>query len=179
MTQVFGALGLRTGVLLAALVGAAVVLLPILMCARHHPAPARRATRRIAAATLACWPLVIVSATLLGATTADQGINMVPLQDLLSMRPEIMLTNAAGNVLLFMVPAVAARILLADRLGVAGFAATATAISVVIELAQLALGRNVSVDDVGLNTLGALVGYLIGAAVRQRLFADSRLQASA
>lgn len=77
------------------------------------------------------------------------------------MNVELAVANLAGNVLLLVPLVVLVRILLVRGWGQA--VAVCAAVSVLVELAQLVIGRATDVDDVLLNTLGA--SLVAGAAV--------------
>lgn len=143
----------------------AVLVITLLALARYRPELAVILTRRAAAVVLIVWPVVLVAMTVLGTGTVDQGIILVPLRDLSSMTTSIMLTNALGNIGLFLVPSAAVRIYFGSRYGPARTVVVAAVVSVSIELLQLLTGRNVSIDDVWLNTLGAALGFLLGGMV--------------
>ena len=73
------------------------------------------------------------------------------------------LVNVLGNVAMF-VP-LGFLLPLATRVGPGGDVALCAALSTSIELSQAMLGRNLDVDDVLLNTLGAAVGATSGGAL--------------
>ena len=133
-----------------------------------------RATRPV------LWACLLVSLAVIGLLTlgsaigegpsAAQGVNLVPFQEIdrgLNNRGTGPWRNVVGNIALF-VPlgfAIAclarggfwARMLLATVAG--------AVLSTGIELAQYSLGRVADIDDIILNTTGALAGGVVGAIV--------------
>jgi hypothetical protein len=131
---------------------------------RRRPRLARRDVWLAAALA----PIVVL--TLAPAGSAHNDIRLVPLLELARalahpLDPETSI-GVIGNVLLF-VPLGAAFVPRGWSLG--RITLTGGAVSAAIELAQLAIpGRTTSTDDVILNTLGALVGGLLGARSARR-----------
>lgn len=124
-----------------------------------------RAVKAASRTLLAGALLGILVLTLLGSSGAG-GVNLIPFRGILdelgNINSRLGALNLAGNVLMFMPIGLLAP--LALRWGVGRVTASAFALSVTIECAQLALGRSSDVDDVILNTLGALVGAVIACS---------------
>jgi glycopeptide antibiotics resistance protein len=111
--------------------------------------------------------LVAILAFTLVPLDADNELELVPLRDVVeavgssdAMRVLELLVESAANVLLFTPLGIA--------LGLRGVSTTKTAVlvlalSAAVEAAQLLVvpGRTTSVDDVVLNTLGAVLGHLL------------------
>jgi VanZ like family len=84
-------------------------------------------------------------------------VSLVPLRDLTTLAPRDLVVRIGGNLLAF--AALGALLPVRFRAGTAAVAAAAAAAAVTVETLQfaLALGRVSSVDDVLLNTLGAVL----------------------
>jgi glycopeptide antibiotics resistance protein len=106
--------------------------------------------------------LVGIAAVTLRPTDGDHEIHLVPLQDILGAvalhpRPAA-LAGLVGNLLLFS-PLGAAACVRGDSLRRAGVVALGT--SLAVEMTQLWIpGRTTSTDDIVLNVLGALLGFV-------------------
>jgi hypothetical protein len=154
-------------VIIAAASAVPVAVLAAFLLARRrgragHPAPWRTAAADVGAlAGTAPW----IWMTLTPGTA--QGVNLVPLVDLARqvghMSPGAAFVQVGGNLLVFaalgaLLPVRSAR--LASLPAVAGVAAAASA---AVEILQygLRLGRVSSVDDVLLNTAGAVLAALV------------------
>ncbi len=129
---------------------------------RGHPAPARTAVADVGiVAGTAPWIWMILT-----PASGQSGVNLVPFRDLtwiFSAPPATVFVQVGGNLLVFaclgaLLPVRSARF--ASLARVAGVAAGA---SVTVELLQysLRLGRFSSIDDVLINTTGAIVAALI------------------
>jgi hypothetical protein len=107
---------------------------------------------------------------LTGGSDARAGVNLVPLRGIVGQahNPDLglLVVNLAGNVLAF-APAGALAVP-ALRRGLVGGAVAGTAVSVVIEVVQLGLGRVFDVDDLLLNALGSALGAAFAVRVRER-----------
>ncbi len=124
-----------------------------------------RAVRVASAVLLVGGILTVLSTTLRGSSAPTGRVNLVPgasILELFSADYRNAAENVVGNVLLFLPLGFFATILTGRR--IAQVTLGAAALSACIELTQLALGeRWVDIDDVLLNTAGALVGALAGA----------------
>ena len=124
------------------------------------------AVRAVCAVLLAGVVLVVLSTTLRGSSTPTGQVNLLPgasIIDVFGADYRNALENVLGNIMLFLPIGFLAVILVGRR--VALVTAASCALSIGIELTQLGLGyRWVDIDDVLLNTTGALVGALAGAA---------------
>lgn len=125
-----------------------------------------RAVKAASRTLLAGALLGILVLTLVGSSGAG-GVNLIPFRGILdelgNVNSRLGALNLAGNVLMYM--PIGLLTPLALRWGAGRVTASAFALSVTIECAQLALGRSSDVDDVILNTLGALVGAVIACSV--------------
>ena len=125
------------------------------------------AVRPVCAVLLVGVVLALLSATLRGSSTPTGQVNLVPgasMIEVFSSDYRNALENLLGNILLFLPIGFLAVILVGRRVGLV--TAASCVLSICIELTQLALGnRWVDIDDVLLNTTGALLGALVGAAV--------------
>ena len=163
----------------------AVVLAAIASVVASLPAPRRRDARgawtAVTRVLLAGAVLAVLVVTLTGgAATAGTGVNLVPGEGirtaLRNANSELGLVNLVGNVVMF-VPVGGLPSPLATRLRFGGTVAACAALSVLVESVQLTLGRSLDVDDVLLNTLGGVVGAVLGLGLR-RLFRPGRGQRS-
>jgi len=95
------------------------------------------------------------------------GVNLVPgagIRSALSnVNGELGLVNVLGNVVMFVPVGVLAP--LGTNLRYLGAIGACTVLSVAVELAQLAAGRGLDIDDVLLNTLGGAIGAALGVAL--------------
>ena len=149
--------------------GVALVVLAVAVSARFE-----RRGRAAAWGGLIAYLLLILWVTLaLGygdPAGGTGGLNLTPLQEIrraLDSGHTSPWVNLLGNVALFM-PLGTLIALLARGRWVARFVVATVwglLISVVIEVSQLGLGRVADVDDVILNTLGALLGALLAPVV--------------
>ena len=162
----------------------AVVLAAIASVVASLPALRRRDARgawtAVTRVLLAGAVLAVLVVTLTGgAATAGTGVNLVPGEGirtaLRNANSELGLVNLVGNVVMF-VP-VGLLLPLATRLRFGGTVAACVALSVLVECVQLTLGRSLDVDDVLLNTLGGVVGAVLGLGLL-RLFRPGRGQRS-
>jgi hypothetical protein len=121
-----------------------------------------RAVRGASRALLAGSLLAILILTLSGSGGAG-GVNLVPFRGIIgqlgNVNSRLGGLNLAGNVLMYVPMGLLAPSAL--RWGVGRVTAAAFTLSATIECTQRALGRSSDVDDVILNTLGALVGAVI------------------
>jgi glycopeptide antibiotics resistance protein len=131
------------------------------------PAMRRREWRqamRIASVVLLVGAiLTVLSTTLRGSTGAGGRVNLVPgasIGELFSADYRNAFENVVGNIALFLPLGFFA--IIVTRLRVLQVTLAAAVFSAFIELTQLALGdRWVDVDDLLLNTTGALVGAVV------------------
>ena len=148
----------------------AVVLAAVASVAASLPAlqrgDARGAWTAVTRVLLAGAVLAVLVVTLTGGA-AGTGVNLVPGEGirtaLRNANSELGLVNLVGNVVMF-VP-VGLLLPLATRLRFGGTVAACAALSVLVECVQLTLGRSLDVDDVLLNTLGGVVGAVLGLGV--------------
>ena len=105
---------------------------------------------------------------LTGGSDARAGVNLVPLRGIVGQAhnpdPGLLVVNLVGNVLAF-APAGALAVP-ALRRGLLAGTVAGTAVSVVIEVVQLGLGRVFDVDDLLLNALGSALGAWCAVTVR-------------
>jgi glycopeptide antibiotics resistance protein len=137
----------------------AVTALTVIVRARSRHQPT---SQRLFSIAVLAFSATILTLGLI-PTKADNELQLVPLVHLIGgFTPPIegeFLLNAVGNVLLFM-PFGAALCL--RGLPLRKTVRSGIAISVVVEITQLLIpGRTTSVDDVLLNTLGALLGHAL------------------
>ncbi|MBN6050891.1 VanZ family protein, partial [Nonomuraea sp. RK-328] len=154
-------------IIIAAFLALPVVTAPAYLLARRrlragHPAPVRTtlADVGIPAATLPWLWMILTPAT------GQEGVSLVPFTDLVTLvgaSPGEVLTQVGGNLLVFaalgaLLPVRGPRFASPARV-----AAVAAAASVTVEVLQyvLRLGRYSSVDDVLLNTAGAVLAALV------------------
>ena len=124
-----------------------------------------RAVRVASAVLLVGGILAVLSTTLRGSSTPTGRVNLVPGASILELYSDDYrnaVENVVGNVLLFVPLGFLA--IIVTRWRVAQVTLGAAVFSTCIEVTQLALGdRWVDIDDVLLNTAGALMGALAGA----------------
>ena len=154
---------LGIAVLLALVVaGAAAVV-----TSRRH---GRSAAVVVAVRVLCAGAAVACAAATLADARGGSNVNLVPgagiRSQLLSANTALAWLNLAGNVAMF--APLGFLLPLATRLRRLGATLACAAYSVFLELAQLALGRNLDVDDVWLNTTGGLLGAALAVAVLAR-----------
>ncbi|MFI7129091.1 VanZ family protein [Nonomuraea sp. NPDC050153] len=149
-------------------------LLAILLLSRHrararHPAPLRTSIADVGIA-VGTAPWIWMTLT---PSNGQTGVSLVPFKDLIDLVSapwEAVLVQVGGNLLVF--AALGALLPVRSRAmsSLARVAAVAAAFSVIVEILQhaLRLGRFSSVDDVLLNTAGAV----IFALVTRRWWAD-------
>jgi len=134
------------------------------------------ATRRLAAALLAMTTLAILAVTLSGGDTSlGPSVNLQPgagiRAELGNVNHALGVVNVLGNVVLFIPLGWLTTVIALYEPSAEGSRAvrrgvlTGLALSVAIEIPQYLLGRSADVDDVLLNTAGALVGATIGVAL--------------
>ena len=128
--------------------------------------------RELGVTVLFVWSLVIVALTLspLRGITNDWGssISLVPFASIIDMIrfaiPSVARRNIAGNLLLLAPLGVLLPLLFARMRHVKALAWRAAAVSVTIEFLQfISRSRTVDIDDVILNTLGAVAGFALFA----------------
>ncbi len=152
---------------LAALVMGAVVVVTVAMLAtpRERRGSVGRLLLRL---TLVGYVAALLVVTLSGGSAG--GVNVVPLAgiraQLGNVNRELGIANIVGNVLMFVPVPVLARATWVPSWPLA-FAAGA-GLSLAIEATQLFAGRSADIDDVLLNSAGALLGAAAGWAVRTR-----------
>lgn len=144
------------------LAAVAVLLLSRRRTRRGHPAPLRTALADVGiAAGTAPWIWMILT-----PGTGQEGVSLIPLADLAEVvqaPPETVFVQVGGNLLVFaalgaLLPVRTARLASPPRV-----AAVAAAASLLVETLQyvLELGRFSSVDDVLINTAGAVGAAMI------------------
>jgi glycopeptide antibiotics resistance protein len=160
--------GITTGVLVGVGVVAALALLVVFVAVLGGM---RRALRITPWVLLAMTTVAILVATLgfsVGDPDAQAGINIHPFTEirrgLKTGASDIVAANVWGNIAMFVplglllmwlwTSPLIARVIMATVAG--------AGLSLIIELAQLTLHRVADIDDIILNTTGALVGALIG-----------------
>ncbi|MGW4795529.1 VanZ family protein [Nonomuraea sp. NPDC004297] len=154
-------------VIIAGTFAAPVALLAILLLTRHraragHPAPLRASIADVGiVAGTAPWIWMIL-------TPADgpAGVNLIPFADLadLARAPwEAVLVQVGGNLLVFAALGALLPVRSPAMSSIGRVAALSAAFSVLVEVLQLVLrlGRFSSVDDVLLNTTGAVIFALV------------------
>ena len=128
----------------------------------------------------ALWTGLILSVGVIGVITlgsivtrqlvGEPGLNLVPFQEIqrgLNNRGTNSWTNVVGNIAMFVPLGFAIACLARGGLWGRWMLATVSGLvfSAAIEVTQFAFGRVADIDDVILNTSGALVGGLVGALV--------------
>lgn len=150
---------------LVGLVAAAVTALPALRRGEPFAAAVNAARVLLGGAVVA----VLAVTTMSGA--GGTGVNLTPgagIQGALSnVNRDLGLLNLLGNIIMF-VP-VGLLMPLSSRLRFREAVGACLALSSMVEILQLALGRSVDVDDVLLNTFGGAVGAAAGVAVASYL----------
>ncbi|MFE3452679.1 VanZ family protein [Nonomuraea sp. NPDC059194] len=154
-------------VIVAGLLGIPLAVLAALTLARArrgrgHPAPTRTAIADVGiVAGTAPWIWMILT-----PASGQSGVNLVPFRDLtwvFSSPPATVFVQVGGNLLVFASLGALLPVRSARFAGLARVAAVAAGASVTVELLQygLRLGRFSSIDDVLINTAGAIVAALI------------------
>lgn len=128
----------------------------------------------------ALWTGLVISVLVIGVITlgsivarqvvGEPGVNLVPFQEIergLRNRGTNSWTNVVGNIAMFTPLGFAIACLVRRGFWARWALATISglALSAVIEITQHSFGRVADIDDVILNTGGALVGGLVGAVV--------------
>ncbi len=143
--------------------------------------PDKNPTRELAVAILFCWSLVIVRVTFFPLTIIfydwHGASNLVPFASILQLLREtpavFAFENIVGNLVLFVPLGVLLPFLFAELRRPAALLWRAGVISLLIEGTQfLTRARSVDVDDVILNTTGAIVGlgvYMMATAMLKRI----------
>lgn len=142
-------------------------VLAILLLARHrararHPAPTRTALADVGIAVgTAPWVWMILT-----PAGGPAGVSLVPFSDLIDVvnAPwETVLVQVGGNLLVFAALGALLPVRTARMASTARVAAVAAAASITVEALQygLRLGRLSSIDDVIVNTSGAVLAALI------------------
>jgi len=126
----------------------------------------RRAARAASRALFAGSVIAILTVTL-ASSTLSSGTNLVPLRgiagQLANLNGQVGTLNILGNAVMFLPAGLLAPMALGW--GIGRVTAAACALSVAIEIVQLALGRSADVDDVILNTVGAALGAAVAVAI--------------
>lgn len=159
--------GLWGNVIIAGTFALPLAALAILLLARHraragHPAPVRTALADIGIAVgTAPWVWMILT-----PAGGPAGVSLVPFSDLIDVvnAPwETVLVQVGGNLLVFAALGALLPVRTARMASTARVAAVAAAASVTVEALQygLRLGRLSSIDDVIVNTSGAVLAALI------------------
>jgi VanZ family protein len=149
----------------------ALMVVPALVAALAAATPGLRARdrgRAVRAASrvlLAGALVAVLAVTLQGGTQG--GLNLVPLrgitQQLTNLNPRVGALNLVGNALMFAPLGFLAPLALGWP--VRRTLEAAVALSIAIEVTQLAIGRSADVDDLILNSLGAAAGVALAAWV--------------
>lgn len=147
------------------------------------------ATRRFATVLLALTAVAILAVTLSGGDVSlGRSVSLQPgagiRAELDNVNHALGVVNVLGNVILFVPLGWLTAVLVlynpsarAMR-GLGRGVLVGLALSVAIEMSQYALGRAADVDDVLLNTAGALVGAVIGVALSVARRRHSRVDAN-
>lgn len=135
---------------------------------KSRPRLARVVSRIFLAGTLVVIVVVTLHPNISRRSSTGNHVNLVPLEGLWqqvnNLDPMIGAVNILGNVALF-VPLGLFVFLALDGGSVLRATACGVLLSVTIETLQLFTGRAADIDDVLLNTLGALVGAWLGRAL--------------
>ena len=120
--------------------------------------------------TLAMIGLVTLGSVVMGPYMGAPGVNLVPFQEIqrgLNYRGTAAELNLVGNIALFMPLGVAIACLAHGGFWARWALAIVSGLvlSAAIEVTQYSLGRVADIDDVILNTSGALAGGLVGALI--------------
>ena len=129
--------------------------------------------RPIAAALLVVYLVVLIDLTQFQFFEGNPPANLIPFRSItkdMHVSSDGFLVNFLGNIVVFLPLGVMPPLIWPDRfLSVWRVVVIAMVFSVSIEVAQYASGhRTADVDDVILNTAGALIGYAGFAVVRGR-----------
>ncbi|MET9339463.1 VanZ family protein [Nonomuraea sp. NPDC003804] len=154
-------------VIIAGLLGVPLAVLAALALTRArrrrgHPAPARTAVADVGiVAGTAPWIWMILT-----PAGGRSGVNLVPFADLTwiaSAPPATVFVQVGGNLLVFACLGALLPVRSARFASLARVAAVAAGASTTVELLQygLRLGRYSSIDDVLINTVGAILAALI------------------
>ena len=150
------------------LLGMSVLYAPICFLLRKRVPPAKQLAYFLFGA---CVMIVLAATVVVGASktaAADRSLNLVPFkvfQETWGMPEPKKVAQTAANVVMF-VP-LGFMMLVAFR-GMRGFGKTALSLalfSFAIEFTQYFTGRSADIDDLMLNTLGGILGYLVFFAV--------------
>ncbi|MFI6787536.1 VanZ family protein [Nonomuraea sp. NPDC050383] len=150
------------GVLALPLAAALTYLLGRRRARAGHPAPARTALADVGILTGTLpWLWMILT-----PATGQEGVSLVPFTDLVTLAgapPGAVLTQVGGNLLVFAALGALLPVRGPRFASTAGVAAAGAAASVTVEALQyvLRLGRYSSIDDVLLNTTGAVLAALV------------------
>ena len=114
--------------------------------------------------------IITLGSAVTGQYTGDPGVNLVPFDEIqrgLNNRGTSSWTNVVGNIALFVPLGFAIACLVRGGVWARWLLATMSGfvLSTAIEVTQYAFGRVADIDDVILNTSGALVGGLVGALI--------------
>ena len=127
--------------------------------------------KRIVAALLLAYLVFVADLTLL-QFQGDPGINLVPFRQIgddIREGGRNFVVNFLGNIGVFMPLGLALPLIRTRPTRARDVAVIAFILSLSIELAQYALGRRVAdVDDVIMNTSGAVLGFAVGWFFRRR-----------
>lgn len=144
-------------------IGAGIGVVVLVLLCRAELAGKAELVRRAALSLLGCWVVLAVYATLAGLRPADMPrsyFNLVPFRSFSSDPPRT-LSEVAGNVALF-VPLGMLLPFLSRRWSLPRVLLLALVLSALLEVCQYVLnrGRLADIDDVMLNALGAVLGWL-------------------
>ena len=156
-----------TGAMLAVCVLIVVAVAAVGLARGHGFRPALWAGLAISVVMIG---VVTLGSVVTGQYTGEPGVNLVPFDEIqrgLNNRGTSSWTNVVGNVALFVPLAFAIACLARGGFWVRWLLATVSGLvlSTAIEVTQYSFGRVADIDDVILNTSGALAGGLLGAVI--------------
>ena len=160
----------------ACLLGMAVLYAPICFLLRKRVPPAKQ----LACFLFSACVIIVLAATVItgasNAATADRSLNLVPfrgLQETWGMPEPKKIAQTAANVVMFIPLGLMMSVALRRMRNFWKTALSLALFSFAIEFTQYFTGRSADIDDLMLNTLGGMLGYLIFFVV-SRLFWKKR-----
>ena len=158
------------------LLGMAVLYAPICFLLRKRVPPAKQ----LACFLFSACVIIVLAATVLtgasNAATADRSLNLVPfrgLQETWGMPEPKKIAQTAANVVMFIPLGLMMPVEFRRMRNFWKTALSLALFSFAIEFTQYFTGRSADIDDLMLNTLGGMLGYLIFFVV-SRLFWKKR-----
>ena len=158
------------------LLGMAVLYAPICFLLRKRVPPAKQ----LACFLFSACVIIVLAATVItgasNAATADRSLNLVPfrgLQETWSMPEPKKIAQTAANVVMFIPLGLMMPVAFRRMRNFWKTALSLALFSFAIEFTQYFTGRSADIDDLMLNTLGGMLGYLIFFVV-SRLFWKKR-----